>query len=55
MGELLNRHRGVMPSWMPIYYDQPIEIVTGKGSRVTDGNGKSYLDFFAGVLINSLG
>ncbi|GAA2638608.1 aspartate aminotransferase family protein [Dactylosporangium fulvum] len=55
MDELLSRHRGVMPSWMPIYYEQPIEIVTGKGSRVTDSNGKSYLDFFAGVLTNSLG
>ncbi|WP_238018868.1 aspartate aminotransferase family protein [Dactylosporangium sp. AC04546] len=55
MDELLRRHRSVMPSWMPIYYDEPIEIVTGKGARVTDSNGKSYLDFFAGVLTNSLG
>ncbi|GGM13585.1 aspartate aminotransferase family protein [Dactylosporangium sucinum] len=55
MDELLRRHRDVMPSWMPIYYDEPIEIVTGKGARVTDSNGKSYLDFFAGVLTNSLG
>jgi len=55
MDDLLKRHQSVMPSWMPIYYSEPIELVTGKGSRVTDSNGKSYLDFFAGVLTNSLG
>lgn len=44
-----------MPSWMPIYYAEPIELVTGKGARVTDSNGRSYLDFFGGVLTNSLG
>jgi 4-aminobutyrate aminotransferase len=55
MDDLLKRHQSVMPSWMPIYYQEPIELVTGKGSRVTDSNGKSYLDFFAGVLTNSLG
>ncbi|WP_433066418.1 aspartate aminotransferase family protein [Dactylosporangium sp. CS-033363] len=55
MDDLLNRHRRVMPAWMPVYYDEPLELVTGKGSRVTDSNGKTYLDFFAGVLTNSLG
>ncbi|MEV0129419.1 aspartate aminotransferase family protein [Dactylosporangium sp. NPDC050688] len=55
MDDLLSRHRGVMPSWMPIYYAEPIELVTGKGARVTDSNGRSYLDFFGGVLTNSLG
>jgi len=37
------------------YYDQPIEIVSGRGCRVTDADGREYLDFFAGVLTNSLG
>ncbi|MER7007347.1 aspartate aminotransferase family protein [Dactylosporangium sp. NPDC000555] len=55
MDDLLIRHRRVMPAWMPVYYDEPIELVTGKGSRVTDSNGKIYLDFFGGVLTNSLG
>ncbi|GAA4246043.1 aspartate aminotransferase family protein [Dactylosporangium darangshiense] len=55
MDDLLSRHRRVMPAWMPVYYDEPIELVTGKGSRVTDSNGKIYLDFFGGVLTNSLG
>ncbi|MEU7872058.1 aspartate aminotransferase family protein [Dactylosporangium sp. NPDC049140] len=55
MDDLLTRHRRVMPGWMPVYYDEPLELVTGKGSRVTDSNGKTYLDFFGGVLTNSLG
>src|SRR5438094_2736570 len=55
MSELLSRHRAVIPNWVSIYYDQPIEIVSGKGCRVTDADGRSYLDFFGGVLTNSLG
>ena len=53
--ELLARHRAVIPNWVGIYYDEPIEIVSGKGCRVTDGQGRSYLDFFAGILTNMLG
>jgi 4-aminobutyrate aminotransferase len=53
--ELLARHQAVMPSWLALYYEQPIEIVSGKGRRVTDGEGRTYLDFFAGILTNSLG
>src|SRR5262249_6918473 len=52
---LLARHRAVLPDWMLLYYEQPIEIVSGKGSRVTDAEGRSYLDFFGGVLTNMLG
>ncbi|MEV1286225.1 aspartate aminotransferase family protein [Micromonospora sp. NPDC049679] len=53
--DLLDRHRAVLPSWMPLYYDEPIEIVSGSGRRVTDAAGRSYLDFFGGVLTNMLG
>jgi 4-aminobutyrate aminotransferase len=53
--DLLARHRAVLPSWLLLYYDQPIEIVSGSGRRVTDGNGKTYLDFFGGVLTNMIG
>jgi len=52
---LLARHREVMPTWMSPFYDQPIEIVSGSGVRVTDGEGRTYLDFFAGILTNMLG
>ncbi|HEY7144314.1 MAG TPA: aminotransferase class III-fold pyridoxal phosphate-dependent enzyme [Streptosporangiaceae bacterium] len=55
MGELLDRHRRVIPSWVALYYDEPIELVSGKGSRVTDASGRSYLDFFGGILTNMLG
>jgi 4-aminobutyrate aminotransferase len=53
--DLLDRHRAVLPSWMPLYYDEPIEIVSGSGRRVTDAAGRTYLDFFGGVLTNMLG
>jgi 4-aminobutyrate aminotransferase len=55
MGELYDRHRRVMPDWMAVYYDEPLEIVSGSGSRVTGGDGRSYLDFFGGILTNMLG
>ncbi len=52
---LLKRHRAVMPAWIPLNYREPIEIVGGKGSRVTDAEGNGYLDFFTGILTNMLG
>jgi 4-aminobutyrate aminotransferase len=53
--ELIARHRAVMPNWIALYYADPIEIVHGHGRRVTDSHGKTYLDFFAGILTNALG
>ena len=53
--DLLARHKAVMPGWMPIYYAEPIEIVSGSGRRVTDSQGRTYLDFFGGVLTNMIG
>ncbi|OLB77259.1 MAG: aspartate aminotransferase family protein [Actinobacteria bacterium 13_2_20CM_2_71_6] len=53
--DLLGRHRAVLPAWMPLYYDEPIEIVSGSGRRVTDADGRTYLDFFGGVLTTMLG
>jgi len=55
MSELLARHRAVIPNWVAVYYDEPIELVGGKGCRVTDAQGRGYLDFFAGILTNMLG
>ncbi|HZN20234.1 MAG TPA: aspartate aminotransferase family protein, partial [Micromonosporaceae bacterium] len=48
--DLLARHKAVLPSWLMLYYDEPMEIVSGEGCRVTDATGRTYLDFFAGVL-----
>jgi 4-aminobutyrate aminotransferase len=53
--ELLRRHRAVIPSWITLFHEQPIEIRSGSGRRVTDGEGRTYLDFFGGILTNSLG
>ncbi len=52
---LLDRHRAVMPSWLSLYYDEPLEIVGGAGRHVTGADGRRYLDFFAGILTNMLG
>ena len=40
---------------MGLYYEHPLELVGGSGSRVTDASGRSYLDFFCGILTNMLG
>jgi 4-aminobutyrate aminotransferase len=53
--DLLARHKAVMPSWLLLYYDEPMEIVSGSGRRVTDAGGRTYLDFFGGVLTNMIG
>ena len=53
--DLLARHQAVLPKWMPLYYAEPIEIVSGSGCRVTDANGRTYLDFFGGVLTTMVG
>ena len=54
--DLLARHRAVMPGWMPIYYgEDALEIVSGSGRRVTGADGRTYLDFFGGVLTNMIG
>jgi 4-aminobutyrate aminotransferase len=36
-------------------FAEPIELASGSGCRVTDANGKSYLDFFGGVLTTMIG
>jgi predicted acetylornithine/succinylornithine family transaminase len=39
---------------LPVY-DRDLVIVSGKGARVTDADGRSYLDFAAGIGVNGLG
>jgi 4-aminobutyrate aminotransferase len=53
--DLLARHQAVLPSWLSLYYDQPIELVSGEGRHVTDGEGRRYLDFFGGILTTMTG
>ena len=53
--ELLARHKKVLPSWMVLYYDEPIALVNGDGRYVEDAEGTKYLDFFGGILTTMSG
>ncbi|MEE9466585.1 MAG: aspartate aminotransferase family protein [Candidatus Neomarinimicrobiota bacterium] len=37
------------------YYREPVVVVSGRGAHVTDLDGKTYLDFFGGILTVSVG
>lgn len=37
------------------YYEQPITLVEGEGTRIRDDAGNEYLDAFAGIATNTLG
>ncbi len=52
---MLERHRKVLPSWLALYYEDPLELVSGKGCVVTDADGRDYLDFFGGILTTMTG
>ena len=52
---MLARHREVLPSWMGLYYKDPISLVSGEGRRVTDAEGNEFLDFFGGILTTMTG
>jgi acetylornithine/N-succinyldiaminopimelate aminotransferase len=43
-----------MTSLLPVY-DRDLVIVSGKGARLTDSQGNTYLDFAAGIGVNGLG
>jgi 4-aminobutyrate aminotransferase len=47
---LLARHRAVLPDWLALYYDRPIELVRGSGTTVWDSEGNEYLDLFGGIV-----
>ena len=48
--ELRNRHKAVLPEWIALYYERPMEIARGEGFRVWDSEGNEYLDFFGGIV-----
>ncbi|MFP1625121.1 aspartate aminotransferase family protein [Streptomyces sp. 5K101] len=50
MTDLYGRHKAVLPDWLALYYDCPIEITHGEGRHVWDADGNRYLDFFGGIL-----
>jgi 4-aminobutyrate aminotransferase len=51
--DLLARHQAVMPSWVALYYREPIALVKGEGRHVEDAEGNRYLDCFGGILTTS--
>lgn len=50
---LHERHQAVMPNWMALYYDEPIQLTHGEGRHVWDADGTKYLDWFGGILTTS--
>ncbi|MEV1066329.1 aspartate aminotransferase family protein [Streptomyces sp. NPDC050263] len=50
MSDLYARHRNVLPDWLALYYEEPLEITHGEGRHVWDARGAKYLDFFGGIL-----
>ena len=49
------KHREFILPSVANYYEEPVVLASGKGSRVKDLDGNSYLDFFGGILTSSLG
>ena len=45
----------LFPSVANYYGDQSVVLESGKGSRVKDLDGQTYLDFFGGILTLSVG
>lgn len=49
MNEILQKHRRyVMPCHPDLFVDEPLLVVSGRGNRLVDAEGKEYIDFFAG-------
>jgi len=44
-----------MNALMPNYARYPLTLVRGQGSRVWDDQGREYIDFVAGIAVNTLG
>ena len=44
----------ILPAARP-YYQEPLVLVEGSGSTVTDAEGREFLDFFCGILTTGIG
>jgi len=49
------KHKQLLFASTATYYEQPVALESGKGTRVRDYDGKQYLDFFGGILTISVG
>ncbi|MFF1379210.1 aspartate aminotransferase family protein [Streptomyces sp. NPDC058308] len=50
MTDLYDRHKAVLPDWLALYYQRPMELTHGEGRYVWGADGRKYLDFFGGIL-----
>lgn len=53
--EVQKKHRDFLFPAIKNYYSEPVVLTEGKGSRVKDLDGRTYLDFFGGILTVSVG
>jgi 4-aminobutyrate aminotransferase-like enzyme len=53
--EVLAKHEEFILGAVANYYPEPIVMDSGSGRRLTDSEGRTYLDFFGGILTVSVG
>jgi alanine-glyoxylate transaminase/(R)-3-amino-2-methylpropionate-pyruvate transaminase len=53
--EVRAKHKEFLFPSVANYYEEPVVLASGKGSRLKDLEGRNYLDFFGGILTVSLG
>ncbi len=51
---VLEKHREFLFPCVVTYYKEPLAIARGEGCRVSDQEGREYLDYFGGILTVSL-
>ena len=53
--EIREKHKAHLFEVVKNYYKEPVVVTEAKGTRVSDMDGNSYLDFFGGILTVSVG
>lgn len=53
--EVRKKHADLLFPSVGTFYEEPVCLDEGKGARLTDLDGRQYLDFFGGILTVSLG
>jgi len=53
--EVRAKHKQFLFPSVGTFYEEPVVLDEGKGTRLTDLDGKRYLDFFGGILTVSVG
>ena len=53
--DIRNKHKQYLFEAVKNYYKEPVVVSNAKGTRGNDMDGYSYLDFFGGILTESVG